>query len=427
MTCPRIRRWLRRGVWLVASLPVVWGLVLALMPTEWVRARLVSRLSLSTSQEASLGEVRVGPLGGLHLRALTISEPGHEHQPWLEVDHVVVMPRLGRLLAGQLEVQTVQASGVTLRAERRLGGKYPFASLFEEDATKSPDQGADQERWEHQYDPSDVVAFELRDLKATVVDEPTGTRLSFTEVAGRGMWRPDHATLQNMQGELNGGQFELEAEMERAAMGPTFEVQLKARGVAIGGGMNLLSYVVPILSKSRGDLQGKMDLNLYLRGEGDSLAALRESVVGQGAIVLDPIELRDSTLVTELSQVLKMPDRVRIGTVRSDFGVVKGRIISNEMVVDAGGVPFVLSGCTDFQGNIDYRVRSQAVNDALAPYLSSLPIGINDVVELRIKGTRDQMSATVEGIPLRDEMGRPLSDKERIREIGRVLRDRLLR
>ena len=260
-----------------------------------------------------------------------------------------------------------------------------------------------------------------------MVDEPTGTRLSFTGVSGRGMWRSDHAVVQDVEGELNGGQFELEAEMERTSLGPTFEVQLKARGVAIGEGMNLLSYVVPILSKSRGDLQGKMDLNLYLRGEGDSVAALRESVVGQGAIVLDPIELRDSALVTELSQVLELPDRVRIGTVRSDFGVVKGRIISNEMVVDAGGVPFVLSGCTDFQGNIDYRVRSQAVNEAIAPYLSSLPIGINDVVELRIKGTREKMSATVEGIPLRDETGRPLSDKERIREIGRVLRDRLLR
>ena len=155
MTCPRIGRWLRRSALLVASLPVVWGLVLALMPTEWIRSRLVSRLSLSTSQEADLGEVRVGPLGGLHLRGLKISETGHEHQPWLEVDHVVVIPRLGRLLAGQLEVETVQASGVNLRADRRQGGKYPFVSLLREDGEKPPDRDADQERWEHQHDPGD--------------------------------------------------------------------------------------------------------------------------------------------------------------------------------------------------------------------------------------------------------------------------------
>jgi hypothetical protein len=113
--------------------------------------------------------------------------------------------------------------------------------------------------------------------------------------------------------------------------------------------------------------------------------------------------------------------------VRSDFGIAKGRIISNEMVVDTGGIPFVLSGCTDFEGRMDYRVRSQALREALAPYLAELPIAIEDVVELRVKGTQGQLSATIEGIPLRDAQGKPLSDRERIRELGRLLRDRVLR
>ncbi len=428
MTCPLIGRLLRRGALVLAFVPVVWVLMLALMPTGWVRARLIASISSQTSQTVRLDEVRIGPLGGLRLRGLELSEPGREHHPWLTADRVVVLPKLGRLAAGRIEADMVQIDGVTVRAERLQGGRFPFADLLMAGKGEE-DEGSYRvnEAWQSRRDTEHEVEFQVRNAKLTLLDEPTGTRLMFSGIAGHGVYGPERASLQLLHGTLNKGRFDLEAEMERAGAGSTFEIQLKGRGIVVGEGMNLLSYIVPILSRNQHELESTMDLNLYLRGEGDSLESLVETVVGQGAVVLDPVELRDSAFMTELSQALQLPDRVRLCSVRSDFGIAKGRIISNEMVVDTGGIPFVLSGCTDFHGNVDYRVRSQALREAIAPYVAELPIAIEDVVELRVKGPPGHLSVTVEGIPLRDAHGNPLNDRERIRELGRLLRDRVLR
>jgi len=61
--------------------------------------------------------------------------------------------------------------------------------------------------------------------------------------------------------------------------------------------MTALAYLVPVLAGAPASVDGKLALDLYLRGEGASRAALRRSVVGQGKVTLDRSELDGSRLL----------------------------------------------------------------------------------------------------------------------------------
>jgi hypothetical protein len=195
----------------------------------------------------------------------------------------------------------------------------------------------------------------------------------------------------------------------------------------LGEGMNLLGYLVPVIEPAARDLEGRMDLDLYLRGHGHDRPALIDSLVGQGTIRLDPLRLRRSSLLGELSQALPVPGDLRIGAVHGEFGIAKGRVLTDGMTLEAGATPIVLSGCTSFDGQIDYRVRCDAIREKLSPLLAELPVELDDVAELRIQGTPGKLRTTVGGLALRDASGRRVSDREAVREIGRRLRDRLFR
>lgn len=426
MTCPRLARLLRRAALVLAVPPVVWVLALAVMPTGWARNRVAAAIERETGRAVTLAELRLGPLGGIRLRGLELSERGREHQPWLQVDRIVIVPDWACLIAGRLEPASVEAQGLTFRAERRTGGDFPFRDLLRSQPHEAGE--SDPASTGSSLDaPRSEVQFRVSEVQVSLLDEPTGTRLEFAGLTGHGVWRGHRATIEHLAGRLNGGTFELEAELERGTFGPMFEVQTFARQVAVGRGMDLLGFVVPVLPEATQEVQGRMDLNLYLRGQGNTRAELTDSLVGQGSIRLDPIELRESPLVAELTRVLKLPDRIHVGSVHGDFGIAKGRILSNQMTLDAGGTPIVLSGSTDFHGRVDYRVRSEAVQSALGPLLAELPLTLDDVVELRLRGTPGRLSASIDGLPLRNASGQTFSDREQIRELGRRLRERVFR
>jgi len=116
--------------------------------------------------------------------------------------------------------------------------------------------------------------------------------------------------------------------------------------------------------------------------------------------------------------------------VRSDFGIAHRRVLSKNLTVEVVNVPIVLAGWTDFDGRVDYRIRSEALAGRFGPELRSLfddvPLGLDELLELRVQGTPTAMVVTLDGVPLsgRDQ---PLSGREHLRELSRRLRDRVLR
>ena len=81
MKRPRLsRRWLvPLGILLIP--PLFWSLMLILVPMEWARARIVSRLGQATGRSVRLEGVRIGFLGGVQLTNLQIGSPARPRIP----------------------------------------------------------------------------------------------------------------------------------------------------------------------------------------------------------------------------------------------------------------------------------------------------------------------------------------------------------
>ena len=276
----------------------------------------------------------------------------------------------------------------------------------------------------------------LKNATITVIDEPSQTTLEFTGVEGRANWTSPHATIQKIQGTLNGGPFELTAQLDRGAKAPAFEGEIRAHDVAMSAGMGALGYVVPVLAGTPGSVDGKMMLDVYVRGQGSTREALRKSLIGHGSLGLDTIRLDGSKLVADLSRVVEIPAQSRVGSVKTDFVLQDGRITTDDFTLNLANVPIVLSGWTDFDGNLNYRLKTESLTEKLPSkarnLLSELDINLNDLADCKVKGTVDNLVVTVNGAPLNStKAGKPdgarIDDRQRMKELGRRLRDKFLR
>jgi AsmA protein len=148
-------------------------------------------------------------------------------------------------------------------------------------------------------------------------------------------------------------------------------------------------------------------------------------------VTIAPIQLDGSPLVADLAELLELPPRDRIGSVRSEFTVGKGRIATDRLSINVGPVPILLAGWTDFDGHIDYQVNQNAVVRKLPQkarsLLADLQLDLDQLVALRVQGTLENLTVRVEGTPGDQDPSRQADDRKRLRELGRRLRDRILK
>ena len=429
MKCPKPRhlRWL--GLLLIP--PALWGVVLAIAPTDWAKNRLVARLEVATGRAVRLEALRLGTFGGVRLRGLEIGERGQGREPWLRAEELRIDANLLSLVRGSHDPKEVEAFGVALRIHRRADGGFEFNDLLR--TAPRPEDATGSNPGELASESTCSVNFRLRGGKISVLDDPTGTHLQLADIEAKGTWQRHRATIQEMKGLLNGGTFELSAQLDREADGPSFEVQARAADVALDSGMDALGYLLPVLAGMPEDLDGKIGLDLYLRGRGASAATLGRTLVGRGDIAIDPIRLDGLPLVADLGRVVRLPEGRGSGSIRSDFEIQKGRITSKDLTVTVAGVPITLAGWTDFDGRVDYRVRPEALAQRLPPgvqgLLSDLSIKATDLAALRVQGTVDDLKMTIDGVAVggKGDPAHPQDDRARLREISRRLKQRLLR
>jgi hypothetical protein len=98
-------------------------------------------------------------------------------------------------------------------------------------------------------------------------------------------------------------------------------------------------------------------------------------------------------------------------------------------------LPITMSGWTDLDGRIDYQMKIEGLTDRLPErarrVLGDLKVDIGALTSLALRGTLNQMTVQVNGVPidgnLLRETGLRREDRERLRQFGRQLRDRILR
>jgi uncharacterized protein involved in outer membrane biogenesis len=433
MKCPRIRlRWLV-PVSLLLLPPLFWALLLSVIPTDWARQRIVARLSEASGRSVRIATLRLGTFGGIYLTGLEIGAPGAPDDPWLRVAeaHINVSPF--QMVCGNVQPTRTDVRGAYLRIRRRQDGTISLADLI---------RGADDPRGaapaHAENCPLGHLALRIEDARVDLIDVPTGTRLEFRDVEGRAAWEDRLAIVQEMRGSLGGGTFELTAQLDRSDRTPAFEGQFRAEGVAMSGGMGALSYLVPALSGGPDRPDGTLAINLYLRGEGTTRDDLRRSIVGHGSIRLDPIELEGSRLLGELAPVVELPAQGRIGSASSDFEIKQGRISSDDLTIRITRVPIVLQGWTDFDGRVNYRLRTDNLAERLPgkarDLLADLSIEAPSLATLRVEGAIDAPTITLDGVRLNPAAAPreaaapgPDDDRQRLKDLGRRFRDQLVR
>ena len=407
--------------------PLIWAAVIWLVPTECARKTIVESLSQSTGRVVRLSSVRLGALGGVRLDGLEIAEKTAEKVPWLKAEHVTIDVSLLQLLSGRLRPSEVKAEGVALQIHRRADGTLELGDL----CAAGPIRARAAGKADEDADAAEI-AFHFSGGRISIVDEYSDTRLEVVGVQGEGAWQRKVVSLAGLRGNLNGGLLELSAVVDRNSRVPAIEGQAHAKGVGLGAGMKVLSYLAPMMSDAPPSIDGRLDLDLYLKGSGRTALELSKKLTGQGRIALEPIKLDNSAFVAELARVAHMPTQERVGSVRSDFEIGGGRISTKNLTLKMTRVPIVLAGWTAFDGRIDYQVKTDQLVDRIAKethgLLEDLGIDANDLASLRVRGSLHHLEWTLADVPLH---GRAADDRKKLedkfRQIGRQLKDRIRR
>src|SRR5262249_25973038 len=104
---------------------------------------------------------------------------------------------------------------------------------------------------------------------------------------------------------------------------------------------------------------------------------------------------------------------------------------SDNLELKLAEIPVTLSGWTDFDGRLSYRVRSEELTRRLPReakgILSDLSIDVSRLITLRVEGSLDHLSVTADGLPLTGDPTKRAEERAKFRELGRRLRDELLR
>ena len=153
-------------------------------------------------------------------------------------------------------------------------------------------------------------------------------------------------------------------------------------------------------------------------------------------IALNPIELDGAPLVAELNKFVDLSGSRRVGSIRTDFVVKDRRITTDHFTLNIARLPITMSGWTDLDGRIDYHMKVQGLNDRLPDrarhILGDLQVDVGSLTSLTLRGTVNQMVVQLNGVPidgrcLRETVNSVRDDRDKLRLLGRQLRDKILR
>ena len=279
------------------------------------------------------------------------------------------------------------------------------------------------------------VTFHIRADSIALVDDPSHTRLLLRNVEGEGVRQGRRTVINHMRGTLNGGPFRFAGELDRGDLTRSVAGRMQINDVVLDDGMSVLRYAVPVLAGAPLNLKGRLDADIDLTGRGATWDELVQSLRGKGLIAIDPIDLDGAPLVGELSKVAELSRQGRLASIRTDFVIKDRRISTDDFTLNVGSVPMTLSGWTDFDGKLDYKINLAGLDKRLPGdarrFLGELNVKLGRLNMLTLQGTVNRMVVQLNGLALdRDfmkEVRIKKEDREKLRMLGRQLLDQISR
>jgi AsmA protein len=425
----------RRIAMLMLGIPtapaLLWGLILLLAPTGWAKDKLVTELETLTGRKVTIGAIALGPLGNLRIKDVQIAEKGNVEAPWIKVGEAKLDLHIVQLLGGCCKTTDILVDGLDLRVHRDKDGKFDFGDLLDGGGST----GSTQTGTSDSAATPRSVTLTITNARVLLDDEKTATRLELAEANGTANWNGSIATIPTLSGRFNGGTLEFAAKYDRSQTPAGFEAELRTHDASMTVGMKALGLLVPVLGDGENSIDGKVDLEIVLRGQIEELEAFKKGLKGSGSVRLNPIDLSRSKLLDSLDALRQFPTAGRVGSVESDFGIEGGKIITDDLTLKVSKLPIILTGWTDFDGRLDYHVKTDAMHERIASKLpkqaraifADVKQELGDLAEIHIFGTVDDPKVAVGQRPL-DGRGRGRADTEaRLRDAARRLGSKYLK
>lgn len=422
-------RWHARILCGLALLPLLlWLLVVMLAPTGWARRLIVAQLESRSGRRVALERLSVGLMGGIRLTNLEIGSPKGTTDPWLKAAEIRLDFGLCQMLGGHCRPSRVDVDGVELRVLRRADGTIELADLIR--PLPPPAVPAGQKP-----PPEHRITVRLQRASVAVIDEPTGTRIQVEHVAGEGYAEGRLAVVEQVRGSINGGEFRFAARIDRTEANLSAEAQLQADDVALDQGMTALRYVVPVLAGASAGVKGRLNADIHVQGSGPSWPALCRDLAGHGSVALNRLALDGTPLIAELSRLVDLGGNRRIGSIRTEFVYKDRKVATDHLTLAVGRMPITMSGWTDLDGKVDYEMKISGLNERLPDQarriLGDLKLDVGSLTALTLRGTLNKMVLEVNGVPIDSNLAREPrlrpDDRQKLRMLGRQLRDQFLR
>ncbi|MDR4499550.1 MAG: AsmA family protein [Candidatus Scalindua sp.] len=222
---------------------------------------------------------------------------------------------------------------------------------------------------------------------------------------------------------LNEGEGKIFAKAILKEEKPPTEFSLNLTDVHINQKMDILAYIIPILSARDGEMSGKLNMDISAQGKGlDWQEELSKTLKAEGNI-----SIRDGLIKGDkiLSQIIRH-EAFQFDELTAPIKVEDGKIFTENVQVNGREFDIGLSGWTSFDGRMEYMVESEAV----AKYLggdaekilgmlgkgSKLPIVITGTVEkpritFKLPKSEKGIGGILEGIG--GELGRSKQKSEK--------------
>ena len=423
---PRLRcKWFWLTVLGVPSL--AWVTIVLATPTGWAKSRLTARIEAATGRVVRIGSVRLGFLGDLKIVDLSLAEPADPTNPWLLVGETAINVNPIRVMMGCCEPTRVALDHAQIRVWRRADGQFEFGDV----ARLPRPTGVQVHEANQSTDLISSVVLSVTNSLVQVVDDSNDVRLRVVNVDAEASYQPDSVQLKKLVGQVNGGSFRLAVRLKRDQLAPEFSAEVEASKIRLDPGLKLVETFVPIVARAEGSVGGRLNVHLALQGRGATSAVIRQTLTGHGSVLLDPVDLDGSRILTELRALGEWPKETRVGAVSSNFTIGEGRVTTEDLTLRASKIPFVVAGWTDFDGRFEYATRVDRMLASLPrearALLGDLQVNLNELAGLRISGTKNEAHMTLNGQPIDGDLAPTSADRIRFRASARKIRDRIFR
>lgn len=427
MCWARTRRWLMGAAAGAIAFPLILWL---LLPTEAARQLIISRLSEATGHLVALEKVEVAGPGSVILRNFSLAAPGSEG-PWLQAESARLDVGILELARGRLLPRALDLRGLMVSLRRAPDGSLEGFDSLPSPAESGPGQlssgGASSDGCFANWRDTDFT-IHIADGKFSYLDRKDGYSIELGSLDGKATWLGLQGRIEELTGEWNGGQVELVAQASVEGE-PSFQGHARVQGVRLddeAGRFVQYAIPLPLGDDPEGPVRSTLALNFFFAGKGRDQGAILGSLNGGGAVILDPVVLDGSGLLSELESIGGDFIRGNVGSIRSEFRLADRRVSTDALTIRVARQPIVLAGWTTFDGDVDYRINAVALAGGLGSdaqrLLDGLDLDLGPVGAIRLKGN---LAGRLEWV-LDGEDGRPLAEESaRLRSMIDRLRSKL--